>query len=696
MNKKRRSRTSESSEHVDIIFPLSTLETVAYPPGLLFRYNSVFSIYITLVFFLFIRFFVLFPRYIPAYHSPHDDELFIRLANSIIHGQWLGSYTQFTLAKPAIYPMIIAINNLIGLPLLVTQELLYELSIALVALALNRASLKGAAYACIVLLGFDPRSLHVEMARVGPHTMIPTLLLLFFACALLFLTRSHLSVLLGILTSIVFGIFYMMRWESIWIVPSLLAVGVIGVYSGNWSWRRISLLTSGLLAAVLMIDLIIRLLNYNYYGVFLTSDFQDSKFPTAYSQMQSVVGPAGRVPHLPMPRSQRLQAYEVSASFRQLQPALEQPGFYGFGCDFWPETCGDIGSGWFLWAVRDAAAAAGHYRTADTAELFYESITNELSQACAAKTLICKDRSLFNIKIPQTYSEYAIIFRNVLQSLEMFFYVELISGQPPRTDEIGLSSKDVSAALSDPGASNVRFHFETRTDDNCYLQLINSTEILWSKICKSLSVGLYHSELSSIIQIDSINLSPIIFSTSDKLRIRLFSFVTRNALDRRFDDGYTRNIDLSGWSYDRVYKNTYPRLVSSVVGEVKHGYEDFVLSQDNRTIQNIKMLFYSYSAYFYKYFIPFCIFVGSISMVTTYIAFRSIHLYHIIYVFCLLVVISRVMLLSIVSSTDIPVVKFSQYLHCSSYILIASAVGLECFLRTVTVFKHSPFLRYHI
>ena len=693
MNTKKRSRTSNSSVSVDIISPLPTPETITPQPGLFLSSNSPFSIYVTLICVLFIRLLLLFPRYIPAFHAPHDDELFIRLANSIIHGQWLGSYNQFTLAKPAIYQVLLALNHFIGFPLLVTQEFLYQSSIALVALVLLRVGLRTAAFACVLLLGFDPRSLDVEMARVGPHTIIPTLLLLFFAYALLYLTRSHSSVPLAILTSVVFGTFFMMRWESIWIVPSLLAVGVIGVWCGHWSWRRVSLLTSVLLIMVLMFDTTIRLLNYNYYGVFVTTDFQDTKFPIAYSQMQSIVGPVGRVRHLPMPRSQRLQAYEVSASFRQLQPALEQPGFYGFGCDFWPETCGDIGSGWFLWAVRDAAAAAGHYRTADTAELFYESITNELSQACAAKTLICKDRSLFNIKIPQTYSEYAIIFRNVLQSLEMFFYVELISGQPPRTDEIGLSSKDVSAALSDPGASNVRFHFETRTDDNCYLQLINSTEILWSKICKSLSVGLYHSELSSIIQIDSINLSPIIFSTSDKLRIRLFSFVTRNALDRRFDDGYTRSIELSGWAYDKFHRNTYPRLVSSVGGDVNPHYEDFVLLQDNITIQNIRILFHSYSAYFYKYLIPFFIFVGSVSLVLMYVISKQIYLYHVIYLFCFFVVMSRVMLLSIVSN-DIPVVNFSQYLQCSSYILIASSIGLECCLRMLRVFYSSWFLKY--
>jgi len=693
MNTKKRSRTSNSSVSVDIISPLPTPETITPQPGLFLSSNSPFSIYVTLICVLFIRLLLLFPRYIPAFHAPHDDELFIRLANSIIHGQWLGSYNQFTLAKPAIYQVLLALNHFIGFPLLVTQEFLYQSSIALVALVLLRVGLRTAAFACVLLLGFDPRSLDVEMARVGPHTIIPTLLLLFFAYALLYLTRSHSSVPLAILTSVVFGTFFMMRWESIWIVPSLLAVGVIGVWCGHWSWRRVSLLTSVLLIMVLMFDTTIRLLNYNYYGVFVTTDFQDTKFPIAYSQMQSIVGPVGRVRHLPMPRSQRLQAYEVSASFRQLQPVLEQPGFYGFGCDFWPETCGDIGSGWFLWAVRDAAAAAGHYRTATGADQFYGSVINELSQSCVSKVLLCEDTSLFTIKIPKFYSEYDDIFKNVLQSLKKFLYLDLVGGQAPRTGEVGLSSKDVSAALADPGASNVRFHFETRTDDNCYFQIINSAEIVWSRPCESLSSGQYHYDLTSIIQIDSIKLSPIDFSKSDKLRIRLYSFVTRNALDRQFDDGYTRSIELSGWAYDKFHRNTYPRLVSSVGGDVNPHYEDFVLLQDNITIQNIRILFHSYSAYFYKYLIPFFIFVGSVSLVLMYVISKQIYLYHVIYLFCFFVVMSRVMLLSIVSN-DIPVVNFSQYLQCSSYILIASSIGLECCLRMLRVFYSSWFLKY--
>src|SRR5215813_118144 len=51
----------------------------------------------------------------------YDDGLYLTLAHHLIHGEWLGPYNIVTLLKPPGYPLWIAANSFIGLPLHVTE-----------------------------------------------------------------------------------------------------------------------------------------------------------------------------------------------------------------------------------------------------------------------------------------------------------------------------------------------------------------------------------------------------------------------------------------------------------------------------------------------------------------------------------------------------------------------------------------------
>lgn len=86
------------------------------------------------------------------------------------------------------------------------------------------------------------------------------------------------------------------------------------------------------------------------------------------------------------PKDARERAYRYSAAARELQPAFEgQIGetWRGVGCaQTSTAPCPEILSGWFMWALRDATDAAGHYRSADEARLFYFRLAAEINSAC--------------------------------------------------------------------------------------------------------------------------------------------------------------------------------------------------------------------------------------------------------------------------------------------------------------------------
>ena len=69
--------------------------------------------------------------------SPHDDRLFLRLANLLLDGRWLGDYSQMTLAKGPAYPVFIAGTIATGIPLPLAQHLFYLLACWLAVRALR-------------------------------------------------------------------------------------------------------------------------------------------------------------------------------------------------------------------------------------------------------------------------------------------------------------------------------------------------------------------------------------------------------------------------------------------------------------------------------------------------------------------------------------------------------------------------------
>ncbi|HMD61484.1 MAG TPA: hypothetical protein VKG78_08640, partial [Opitutaceae bacterium] len=67
----------------------------------------------------------------------HDDRLYLELASHVLHGEWLGPYSQFTLMKGPMYSLWIAATLLLGVPLPLAQHLLYLSGCLLVVRALQ-------------------------------------------------------------------------------------------------------------------------------------------------------------------------------------------------------------------------------------------------------------------------------------------------------------------------------------------------------------------------------------------------------------------------------------------------------------------------------------------------------------------------------------------------------------------------------
>lgn len=171
---------------------------------------------------------------IPFGLSAQDDVLFLRSADAIVHGDWLGPYDSLTLSKGPAYPVFIAMMHDLGWQLKVGEQLTYLLAAAVLALAIWSTTRRLAtSVAAFVVVALDPVSFDSQGAQLIRDNWQGSLGLLFvsavFLALHLALTRRRWWSWAGaaILAGASGGVYWLCREEGATILPGI-AIIVIG------------------------------------------------------------------------------------------------------------------------------------------------------------------------------------------------------------------------------------------------------------------------------------------------------------------------------------------------------------------------------------------------------------------------------------------------------------------------------------
>ena len=336
--------------------------------------------------------------------AAEDDALFLRLAQHLLQGEWLGPYDSLTLVKGPGYPLWIAANALTGLPLHVVEHVAYAVACALFVLALapGMPSRLPRLVLYAVLL-FQPMSYGAQTLRYTRDALYTVQTLTVCACLFGLMLRLDQpwrrwlpwSAGLGAAG----GFLWITREEGVWILP---AAGVASAGMAFRVWRsrgpgrgsRLAILAAawllggGIVAAV-------ALQNRANYGIGAVSEFTHPVFARAYGSLTRV-NPERWQRWVPVAAETRARIYRHSPAFRQLEPYLEGPpgrawAAFGKAVPPWnrPELRGEILGGWFVWAMRDAATHAGHHASGAAALRYYSRLAAEVEAACGAGLLRC-------------------------------------------------------------------------------------------------------------------------------------------------------------------------------------------------------------------------------------------------------------------------------------------------------------------
>ncbi|MBF0466809.1 MAG: hypothetical protein HQK88_09705 [Nitrospirae bacterium] len=311
-----------------------------------------------------------------------DDALFVRLAANILGGLWLGPYNELTLIKGVFFPLFIAANFLIGLPLLLTQHLFYIFA-GLVFSYTVYGITKNTVISAVVFAfyTFLPLLTYFEFTRViRDGIYVSEVVLLFCSLFGMILYRNYKW---AVFTGLSLSMFWFTREEGVWVLPSIAIAYFVIFFKLRINSRDTILKTLTLLSMPIVILLLfsglISYINNVHYGSYTVNELKEKSFLKAYGAIRRIK-PKTWKPQVPVQLSTMEEIAKHSPLFAKIKANIN-PG--------WPNENGDILGGWFLWAFRGAVARAGYYTSAKNALNFYELLAHEVNGLCDRKVLEC-------------------------------------------------------------------------------------------------------------------------------------------------------------------------------------------------------------------------------------------------------------------------------------------------------------------
>lgn len=485
-----------------------------------------------------------------------DDTLFMVLGQYLAEGKWLGPYSQYTLVKGPGYPAFLALSFWLGISSTLATALLHCGAITFLVIVCHRFIKSYLLSALLLaLLLWHPVSLSLYLLRVIREEIYYAQVLFFLAAAvgaLFFAKDLKQRLWFAALAGAVLGWFWLTREEGIWLLPAIcVLVGAAWLSSRKLSERRQFILTVAMGVLVFTgTQVAFRTKNLIVYGSFVGVDFKEKNYQRALAAIHSI-RTGGNEPAISITTKAREYVYAVSPSFALLKDYFiaSNDGWAVHSCSVLHASCNEMGTGWFIYALRGAAASKGFYATPEKASVFFGRLADEIETACKKGQLECRPQLLGEVpqlewaQVKANFLPHIIAAYNLLPFLnppvqirpsgdnEALLAARLrylnypLHTRPVDTPLIAYrldgwyrnsgsdwfsasvrtvdgsisgvvrltrkASPDIQAAFKDPQASHQRFTLETVCVDECVLQIQTSNGTKVERKLGELTHGAY-------------------------------------------------------------------------------------------------------------------------------------------------------------------------------------------------------------
>ncbi len=415
--------------------------------------------------------------FITPLSAPIDDNLMYDRAKSILSGDWLGEYNWLTMSKYMFYPLYLALVNMLNIPYLLFGQLLYAFSCII---SINAVSPIIKQYKpkliLLFLLLFNPaQTAAAVQLRIYRDNITSAFALLIFAgfigLSLRYKSDIKKSLPYAVFAGIGIAASVLNREDGTWFLVFCIAVSlgtaIYIILDKDVKNKVIKIVLQIIPYMFLAVGILIfSLLNYNYYGRFIVSDFTSTEFNDACGAFMRVSTSEEfeQIDKIPV-SSQALLA--ISNEVESFKPVYEKLNSFDIMRDYGAiDGNGEYNAGSFYWALRRSVYESGLADTAQEAQIYYTNLANEINTLCDDGVLpsnggkISTSLTPFNIKyLLPTIQEG---FMNLIRILTF-------SEAEPQFEKISISPPDLQAEYENftKNASNISA--KPHTDDAYYL-----------------------------------------------------------------------------------------------------------------------------------------------------------------------------------------------------------------------------------
>ena len=335
-------------------------------------------------------------------YSPHDDGLYVSRAFHLLMDGTLGSYDARLLVKLPGISLWLAGNRWLGIPYLLSTNLLFAFAGIYFIAALNHLNVNRLFLLFVFFLYlFNPVTVEPQWFRVMREPLSISLLVMMLASVLFIFAylqeqrfaSTHIAIL-----AVTFAFSLTVREEDL-LLYSLIAMAVSLALWKYWptfrnqKWlKRVGVLSLICLPFIMAAIGNIAMRSYvdRHYGAPLLHDFGEGEFPRLIAAIRSVESRKDN--RLVMITQEALGKIRVLVPmFAPVIDRLPAPSETSYSC-VRHKVCSEWSNGWHMFWVKDAAFSAGLTPTLPAGQAYFRNVRLEIERACQEGKLKCRDK----------------------------------------------------------------------------------------------------------------------------------------------------------------------------------------------------------------------------------------------------------------------------------------------------------------
>ena len=335
-------------------------------------------------------------------YAPHDDSIYVQRALSLISGDGFGTYDSRVLVKYPGISLWLAGTRLLGLPFLLSVNLVYLAAGGYMLAAFLRCKTNRV----IALLSFglyvlNPITLGVEWTRVIREPLSTGIFIALAASMLHIAVSIELSKKIWthlLAFSIAFSFSLYLReddrllWGLLFLFATVLA-WQDWVLKGHWTnQRKLTLLAIFLLPAVTALgyQMLLRGFVNNHYGLPILHELSEGEYPRFMAALRSIDSEKDN--RMVMVPQETLNQLRIKVpSFAPVIDLLPPPGTRTNSCKL-HGVCSEWSNGWMPFWIRDAAFRSGLTPSLPAAQAYFRNVRLDIEGACESGQLKCTAR----------------------------------------------------------------------------------------------------------------------------------------------------------------------------------------------------------------------------------------------------------------------------------------------------------------